>query len=47
MTETYPQQVFRCPDCGRVLLVVMDADDPDLPAEMATKIDQHKCEEGR
>lgn len=41
-----PQQVIRCPDCKQVLLVVMDATDPNLPAEMATKVDGHTCEQG-
>lgn len=34
---------FRCPDCDRVLLVVMDDADPGLPAEIAVKVDAHQC----
>jgi hypothetical protein len=34
---------FRCPDCRRVLLIVMDPYDPGLPAEIATKVDGHVC----
>lgn len=35
--------IFRCPDCERVLLIVMDVDDPTLPDEIAVKVDGHKC----
>lgn len=38
-------RVLRCPDCGQVLLIVMDPDDPGLPAELAVKVDGHRCDE--
>lgn len=41
---TVPSAAFRCPDCGTILLIVMDPDDPGLPAEIATKVDTHQCE---
>lgn len=38
-----PDAVFRCPDCERLLLIVMDAGDPGLPGELAVKVDGHVC----
>lgn len=38
--------IFRCPDCERVLLIVMDVDDPTLPDEIAVKVDGHTCADG-
>jgi hypothetical protein len=44
MTDPRIPPYFRCPECGKVLLIVVDADDPELPAEMARKVDGHTCQ---